>query len=404
MIKSYRIRLIPTEEQEKKLWDSVHAARYVWNWGLAYQMERFKQGEKHLSGYDLKKVLTQVKKQENFMWLAQTSNKTLSMALLDLDNAYQRFFTVQKKGEKFRKETIARAKRHHRKLTTYDMVGHPKFKKRDKAKPSFYANYEQIYFTSDGVVLEKIGKVAFKTDYSLPLIKKKGENKTKFTNPRISFVNGKWILSVGIECENQARELNDFSVGIDLGVKDLAVISYNGESNHFKNINKSKRVKRLKKRLKRKQRNVSRKYEQSGNDSKRIRKEREEVSKLYRKLANIRHNHTHHVTSEIINLNPRAIVIEDLNVAGMMKNKHLSEVIAEQNLHEFRRQLEYKAEWAGIEIVVAGKFYPSSKKCSCCGAIKRDLKLKDRVYKCDGCGLSISRDLNAAKNLEKLAV
>jgi len=180
----------------------------------------------------------------------------------------------------------------------------------------------------------------------------------------------------------------------------------------FKNINKTKRVKRLKKRLKQKQRNVSRKYQYraklGGNGSyektKHILKEEAKVKRLHRKLANIRHNYTHHVTSEIINLNPKKIALEDLNVSGMMKNKHLSEAIQEQNLHEFRRQIEYKAEWAGIEIVKADRFYPSSKKCSVCGTIKPDLKLKDRVYKCDKCGLSIDRDLNAAKNLEKLAV
>jgi len=133
-------------------------------------------------------------------------------------------------------------------------------------------------------------------------------------------------------------------------------------------------------------------------------KEEAKVKKLHRKIANIRHNHTHHVTSEIINLNPRKIVLEDLNVSGMMKNKHLSEAIAEQNLNEFRRQIEYKAEWAGIEVVTADRFYPSSKKCSSCGSIKRDLKLKDRVYKCSECGLNINRDVNAAKNLEQLAV
>jgi len=158
--------------------------------------------------------------------------------------------------------------------------------------------------------------------------------------------------------------------------------------------------------LKQKQRNVSRKYKQHGNydRTKRILKEEEKVKKLYLKLANIRQNYTHHVTTEIINLNPKKIVLEDLNVTGMMKNRHLSEAIQEQLLHEFRRQIEYKAEWAGIEIVFADRFYPSSKKCSVCGNIKQDLKLKDRVYKCDECGAELDRDLNAAKNLEKLAV
>jgi len=288
------------------------------------------------------------------------------------------------------------------------MNGHPKFKSRFKAEPKFYTRNDRMYILKDSVILEKIGKVKYKTNYKdLPVVSKWKENATKYVNPRIKFVNNKWILSFGIECESTKKELNNFSVGIDLGVKDLAVISYNNGENskNFKNINKTKKVRRLKKRLKRKQRNVSRKYKQNGNygKTKSVLKEENKVKNLHRKLANIRQNYTHHVTTEIINLNPRKIALEDLNVTGMMKNKHLSEAIQEQMLNEFARQIEYKAEWAGIEIVYADRFYPSSKKCSVCGAIKRDLKLKDRVYKCDECGTELNRDLNAAKNLEKLA-
>jgi len=229
---------------------------------------------------------------------------------------------------------------------------------------------------------------------------------TNYINPRIKYVNDKWILSFGIECESTKAELNSFSVGIDLGVKELAVISYDGgKTKKIKNINKTTKVKRLKKRLKRKQRNVSRKYRTNGDYKKTagILKEEKKVAQLHRKLANIRHDYTHQKTTEIIRMNPKKICIEDLNVAGMMKNAHLSEAIQEQTLHEFRRQIEYKAEWAGIEIVHAGRFYPSSKMCSCCGNIKTDLKLKDRIYNCEVCGLSIDRDVNAAINLEKLA-
>ena len=272
--------------------------------------------------------------------------------------------------------------------------------------------------------MEKIGKIAYRTNYDVPIVSKKRENTAKYINPRVKYINGKWLLSFGVECESTKTELSmkfsgenfiaDFSVGIDLGVKELAVISYNnGESKKtFKNINKTTKVRRLKKRMKQKQRNVSRKYQygikfrDNGDYAKtaRILEEEAKVKKLHRKLANIRHNYTHHITSEIIELNPSKIVLEDLNVTGMMKNKHLSEAIQEQTLHEFRRQIEYKAEWAGINVIYAGRFYPSSKKCSVCGHIKRDLKLKDRVYKCEVCGLSMDRDENAAKNLEKLAI
>jgi putative transposase len=423
MIKSYKIRLFPTPEQEKTMRDSVNAARFVWNWGLAYQMERFKNGEKHLSAYDMKKVLTQIKKQDEFSWLNGVSAQTLSMALLDLGNTYDKFFALQKKGEKFSKAKIKRAARLNKKLTSYDMQGHPKFMKKAKAKPSFYVRYDRFYFSKDYAVLEKIGKVKYQTNYELPIVGKMAENTVKFTNPRVGYINDKWILSFGMEvapalpagrparrtggCENQAQELNDFAVGIDLGVKTLAVISYdNGKKKSFKNINKSKRVKKLKKRLKHYQREVSRKYEQHGNYEKtnRILETEKKINNIHRKLANIRLNHVHHVTTEIIGMLPKMIIMENLNVSGMMKNKHLSKAIQEQLFHEFMRQIEYKCKFNGIEFMQADRFYPSSKKCCKCGSIKQDLKLKDRLYKCNSCGIEIDRDENASENLEKLAV
>jgi len=410
MIKSYRIKLIPTEEQEKMLWAHVDAMRRVWNWGLGVNMERFRNGETHLAKASLGKMLTELKHDdEGFKWLNEVSVQTLAMALIDLDDAYARFFRVQKKGPKYTENKVKKFRRRNKPLTPYEQNGHPKFKSRDEAEPKFYTRSDRVYLLKDSVVLEKIGKIAYRADYAeLPIVGKRSENTTKYINPRVRYESGKWILSFGLERESAKQELNDFSVGIDLGVTDLAVYSYNHgtQNGKAKNVNKKKEVKRLKKRLKHKQRNVSRKYHKHGNHVKtaRIAKAEAKVRKLYRKLANIRHNHVHHATSEIIKLSPGRIVIEDLNISGMMKNKHLSEAIAEQCLHEYRRQIEYKAKWAGIEVVTADRFYPSSKKCSCCGAIKRDLKLRDRVYRCEVCGLAVDRDLNAAKNLEKYAV
>lgn len=414
MIQSYKIRLIPTPEQEKQMRESVNAMRFVWNWGLAHHMDQFKSGEKHLSAYGMKKLLTQLKKQDDCKWLNSVSSQTLAMAVLDLDKAYQRFFKTQKEGEKFTKAKIAKFKRLNRKLTPYDMKGHPKFKKKAKAKQNFYVRHDNFYVSEQHVNIEKIGKVKYQTDFELPVVRNKSENRTKFTNPRISYRNGKWVLSFGIECENQAQTFNDFAVGIDLGVKTLAVVSYdNGKIKKFKNINKTKRVRKLKKRLKHFQRKVSRKYEtnhklnpkadkyeKTGN----IIESEKKVADIYRQLSNIRHNYIHHVTTEITNLLPKAIVMEDLNVTGMMKNKHLSKAIQEQLFYEFKRQIEYKCEYKGISFHLADRFFPSSKNCSSCGNIKRDLKLKDRVYICEHCGLQIDRDINASINLEKLAV
>jgi putative transposase len=407
MILSYKIRLLPTPEQENLLWQSVNAARFIWNWGLAYQMDLFKNGEKRLSGYDMKKVLTQLKKQEEYSWLNQVSSQTLNMALLDLDGAYKKFFTIQKHGQKFSKF----AKR----FTPYDMLGHPKFKKKAKSKPSFYTRHDSIYIMQTAVNIEKIGKVKYQTNYKLPVVSKKALNTAKFTNPRVSFVNKKWILSFGIECENQAQKappkLNDFAIGIDLGIKSLATISYNGNYRHFKNINKTYKVRKLKKRLKHQQRKLSRQFLTNGkgfaanyNKTNNILKTQAKINNLYRQLANIRLNYIHHITHEITNLLPKAIAVEDLNIQGMMKNRHLAQSIQEQLLHEFLRQIEYKCWHKGIELIKADRFYPSSKKCSKCGHIKRNLKLKDRNYKCDNtdCNNTMDRDQNAASNLEKL--
>ena len=204
----------------------------------------------------------------------------------------------------------------------------------------------------------------------------------------------KWLYEVSGQITAQAF--------IDLGVSDLATISC--LENPIKNINKTKKVRKLKKRLKRLQRQVSRKYEanKDGNKfvkTKNIIKLEKQIKLLYRKLSNIRDNHIHQTTASIIKLKPYRVVMEDLNVSGMMKNKHLSKAIQEQKFYEFIRQMKYKCEFNEIEFVQADRFYPSSKTCSCCGNIKKNLKLKDRVYKCEKCNLIIDRDKNASINL-----
>lgn len=202
--------------------------------------------------------------------------------------------------------------------------------------------------------------------------------------------------------ENQVVLDTNLSIGIDLGIKDLAVV--NVLDKPIKNINKTKKVIRLKKRLKRLQRQLSRKYEANKKGKQFVKtnniiKLEKQIKLLHRKISNIRHNHLHQATNKIIKLSPYRIVMEDLNVRGMMKNKHLSKAIAEQCFNEFIRQMKYKCEFNGIEFIQVDRFYPSSKTCSCCGNIKNDLKLKDRVYVCNEYGLMIDRDKNASLNL-----
>ena len=191
-------------------------------------------------------------------------------------------------------------------------------------------------------------------------------------------------------------------VGIDLGLKDLAICS---DGNTYKNINKINKVKKIEKRKRRLQRSISRKYNMNKKGvryekTSNIIKRENELLKVIKRLTNIRQNHLHQITSEIVKRKPSFICIEDLNVSGMMKNKHLSKSIQQQGFYEFRRQIEYKSTWNNILVIIADRFFPSSKLCSCCGGIKKDLKLSDRVYKCD-CGNIIDRDFQASLNLKQ---
>ena len=365
MILAKKVRLYPTKEQEQKLWQSVGTARFVYNWTLARQEENYKNGGKFISDGTLRKELTQLKKSE-LSWLNEVSCNVAKQAVKDACDAYKRFFR--------------------------GLSEKPRFKSKKRSKKSFYNDNVKLKVKDNKLVnIEKIGWI--KTNEQLPI-------NVKYSNPRISYDNKYWYLSVGIEQEEIQEELTDVSLGIDLGIKNLAICS-NGAI--YKNINKTYAVRKIEKRLKRLQRQVSRKYEKNkkGKEyvkTKNIIKLEKQIQQIHRRLANIRKNYLHQTTTSIVKTKPYRIVIEDLNVKGMMKNKHLSDAIRKQGFYEFRRQLEYKCKFRGIKLVIADRFYPSSKLCSQCGKIKKDLKLNDRVYNCS-CGLSIDRDLNASINL-----
>ena len=224
----------------------------------------------------------------------------------------------------------------------------------------------------------------------------------KYYNPHVVYDGINWFICVGIEYEDtrqQQDNIND-GIGIDLGIKDLAICS---DGNTYKNINKMQKIRKLEKKKRRLQRSISRKYLKNKKGESYIKtsniiKGERKLLKLNHRLTNIRDNYLHKVTSEIVNRKPMFITIENLNVSGMMKNKHLSKAIAEQKFYEFRRQLEYKCKWNNIELRIVDRFYPSSKICHNCGSIKKDLKLSDRVYKCE-CGYIEDRDYNASLNL-----
>lgn len=375
MIKSIKIRLIPTKEQEILMLKSVGVSRFTYNWGLNRWNELLQLNEKP-SKFSIKKEFNNtIKKQEEYKWIKEVSAQTTAKVFDDLNKAFNNFFDKRAK--------------------------YPRFKSKKKSRKSFYVRYDAIKFEDVKVNLEKIGKVKYKTNYKIPAL-------DKYVNPRCSFDGKYWYLSLGFDHdENQVMLNNDLSVGIDLGIKDLAIVSHIDKP--IKNINKTAKVKKLKKRLKRLQRQVSRKYEANKCGNKFVKtnniiKLEKQIKLLHRKLSNIRSNHIHQATSKIIKLYPYRIVMENLAISNMMKNKHLSKSIQEQCFYEFIRQMKYKCEFNKIEFIQVPRNFPSSKQCSCCGEIKKDLKLKDRVYICDKCNLVIDRDKNASINLSNYNV
>ena len=380
MIKTLKIMLIPNNKQKSKLFQSAGVARFAYNWALGREQENYKNGGTFLSDYDLRKEFTKLKSTEGYKWLNDYSNNITKQAIKDACLAYRRFF----KGQS----------------------SFPKFKSKRKSKPSFYMDTDKIQFADKTVKLEKIALSRKKNKQKLNWIRLAERNRiptnSKYINPRITFDGINWWISVGIEyADNTETPVND-GIGIDLGIKDLAICS--DIDKPYKNINKTQKIRKLKKKKRRLQRKISRKYliNKKGDSyckTSNIIKAEKKLLKLNHRLTDIRYNYLHQVTTEIINRKPKFIVLEDLNVKGMMKNKHLSEAVAEQCFYEFYRQIEYKSSCNNIKFIIADRFYASSKICSCCGAVKNNLKLSDRIYKCDNCNTIIDRDKNASINL-----
>ncbi len=387
MIKGVKIRLKPNNKQKTKLFESAGVARFAYNWTLNRQIENYKNGGNFIPDGELRKEFTKLKQAEEYSWLNNYSNNITKQAIKDACNAYIKFFKGESK--------------------------YPKFKSKKKSKPSFYIDTNKIQFNGTHVKLEKITTSRKKNKQKLNWIRLYERERVpygegiNYINPRCSFDGINWWISVGIEYPDNIEMPTGEGIGIDLGVEKLAVIS-NGEI--YKNINKTKEVKRLEKKKKRLQRKISKKYEMNkiktkGGENRykktnNIIKLENQLRKLNQRLTNIRHNYSHQTTTEIIKRKPSFIVVEDLNVTGMMKNKHLSKAIQEQQFYEFYRQVQYKSEWNNIKFITADRFFPSSKTCSQCGSYKKDLKLSDREYICKNCGSILDRDYNASLNLK----
>ena len=372
--------LIPNNKQKSKLFKYANTSRFAYNWAIAREQENYKDGGKFISDADLRKEFTQLKKTDGYEWLNEISNNVTKQAIKDAYNTYKRFF----KG----------------------LCKYPRFKSKKFTTPSFYQDTAKIQFTSTHVKVEGFSSSKKKNKQRLNWIKLAEKDRiptdAKYLNPRITFDGLNWWISVGVETDRNSDGDKNKGVGIDLGIKDLAICS---DGNTYKNINKTQKIIRLEKKRRRLQRSISRKYEKNrkgGSYCKtyNIIKSEKELLKLNHRLTNIRQDYLHKTTSEIIKRKPSFICIEDLNVKGMMKNRHLSKAIQQQKLYEFRRQIEYKSDRNGIKVIIADRFFPSSKMCSCCGNIKKDLKLSDRIYKCE-CGNVIDRDYQAALNLKR---
>lgn len=389
MLRGMKIALDLTDEQVQQMWKSAGVARWSYNYAITRAKKHYLNYlednttvSKTLTEGQIRKELT-VLKNTTHLWLKEVGSNVIKQAVKDWNDARIRFF----KG-------LGKA---------------PKYKSRNISKPSFYVNYESLRRVNGGFRGEKLGFV--KTTQPLPRIPKGSHYK----NPRISFDGKYWYLSFSYEVLDISVDLTDLVIGVDLGVKNLATLS-TGE--FIENINKSRRVKQLEKQLRREQRHLARQmqsntkgYLTTANGDRKpiykrplelcsnIQETKRKIKLIHRKLHSIRMNHLHQTTFYLVKQLPKGIVIEDLNVKGMLKNKHLAKHIQNAMFYEFRRQLEYKCLQYCIYLVVADRFYPSSKTCSYCGSIKSDLKLKERVYKCDSCGVEKDRDLNAAENL-----
>ena len=379
MVKAIKVMLIPNNVQKTKLFQYAGASRFAYNWALAREKENYEKGGRFIPDTELRKEFTRLRNSDEYAWLLNVSNNVTKQAIKDACSAYKNFF----KG----------------------LQRYPRFKAKKKSMPKFYQDNIKIQFRDTHVKFEgfSFSRKANKQKLNWVKLAEHGRIPTdaKYRNPRVSFDGLNWWISVCVEFPDCRDRSNHDGIGIDLGIKDLAICS---DGNTYKNINKSQTVKKLEKCKRRLQRSVSRKYEHNKKGgsyckTNNIVKKEKLLLKVNHRLANIRKDYLNQTTSEIVNRKPRFICIEDLNVSGMIKNRHLSKAVQNQGFFEFRKQLEYKCNDRGIQLIVADRSYPSSKRCSCCGKIKKDLRLSDRTYKCE-CGNVIDRDFQASLNLK----
>ena len=376
MLKSFKTEINPTEEQKARIRKTIGTCRYVYNFYLGHNKALHDNGEKFMTGKSFSLWLNNeyIPNNPDKTWIREVYSKAVKKSIEDGCAAFTRFFKHQS--------------------------DFPKFKKKGKSDVKMYFvrnNPKDCQCERHRLKIPTLGWVRIKEKGYIPTTK----DGYMIRSGTVSVKAGRFYVSVLVEIPdvNINNNLNE-GIGIDLGLKDFAIIS-NGKT--YRNINKSAGLKKLEKQLIREQRSLSRKYEnlKKGESTQRanIQKQKLKVQKLHHKMDNIRTDYINKTIAEIVKTKPSYITIEDLNVKGMMKNRCLSKAVASQKFYEFRKRLKAKCDEKGIELRVADRFYPSSKTCHHCGSIRKNLKLSDRIYRCE-CGYVADRDLNAALNLK----
>ena len=375
MLKSFKTEIDPTSEQKDKIHNTIGTCRYVYNFYLSHNKTLYDKGEPFMTGKSFSVWLNKeyIPQNPDKAWIKKAYSKAVKKSIEDGSTAFMRFFKHQS--------------------------AFPKFKKKGKSDVKMYFvknNPLDCQCERHRIKIPSLGWVRLKEKGYIPTTK----DGWKIKSGTVSIKAGRYYVSALVELPDAEITNNSGEgIGIDLGLKKLAIVS-NGKM--YKNINKSARVKKLEKQLHREQRCLSRKYEnlkKGESAQKNIQKQRLKVQKLHHRMDNIRTDYINKTIDEIVKTKPSYITIEDLNVSGMMKNRHLSKAVASQKFYEFRTKLKVKCDDNGIELRIVDRFYPSSKLCHCCGSMKKDLKLSDRTYKCS-CGYVKDRDFNASLNLK----
>lgn len=384
MLKAFKTEVYPTQVQKQKINQSIGVCRWLYNSYLAknnelyelYKNNEIDKKDAFMSANSFDKYINnEVKTLEEYKWINSCGSKARKKAICNAEIAYKRFFKGQSKFPRFKK------------------------KKNQDVKLYFLKNSKNDFKVDrHRINIPTLKWVRLKEKGYIPI-------NAKVINGTVSRKANRYYVSIVCEIDwNVPSGEYTKGLGIDLGIKDLAICS---NKVTYKNINKTQRVKKLEKKLKREQKRLSRKYEslkirnkkEKGEATRQnIQKQVVKVQRLHQKLANIRTDYINKTASEIVKQKPSYITIENLAVSNMMKNRHLSKAVAQQKFYEFRSKLEYKCKLFGVELRIVDRFYPSSKLCHSCGSIKKDLKLSDRIYKCE-CGYIEDRDLNASFNL-----